>query len=72
MTEKERLEIREYCRLLRLLQAQVERKSQKAVKQRIHAANFPYKKYLEDLEMKLPETIFMKMRIHVIMRKTVC
>ena len=82
MTEKERLEIREFCRLLRLdavaehfeeyvketqscqdyllrlLKTQVDRKSQKAVKQRIRAANFPYKKYLEDLELdSLPEGI---------------
>ena len=82
MKEKERLEIRELCRqlrleavaehfeefakdsadsceyLLRLLRSQMEQKDQKAIEQRIHGANFPYRKYLEDLELAcLPEGI---------------
>ena len=82
MTEKDKLELRECCRvlrlsaiaenfemfaeeetgcqeyLLRLLRAQVELKGQKAVEQRIKAAKFPYRKYLEDLETGcMPEGI---------------
>lgn len=80
--EKDRQEIRELCRILRLsavadhfeeyagepedfpeyllclLRAQIEQKNQKAVEQRIRGAGFPYRKYLEDLELDcLPEGI---------------
>lgn len=82
MIEKERMEIKEYCRILRLgaiaehfeeymsdscscpeyllklLAAQVELKNQNAIEKRIHAAGFPYRKYIEDLELDcLPEGI---------------
>ena len=44
--------------LLRLLRSQVEQKEQKTIEQRIHGANFPYRKYLEDLELDcLPDGI---------------
>ena len=44
--------------LLRLLRSQAEQKDQKAIEQRIRGANFPYRKYLEDLELNcLPEGI---------------
>lgn len=88
MLEKDRLEITEYCRLLKLkavsqnfeeyakettdpadylnklLRAQVETRNRSAIENRIKAAKFPYRKYLEDLDLgcvpdslkkKLPE-----------------
>ena len=86
MAEKNRMEIKEFCRilrlsavaehfeeytadsadyfeyLLRLLRAQTEQKDQKAIEQRIHGANFPYRKYLEDLDLScLPEGIRQKL-----------
>ena len=75
ITEMDRHEIREYCRilhlhafaenfeafskeqtgcqeyLLSLLRAQNDEKNQNGVEKRIRAAKFPYRKYLEDLEL---------------------
>lgn len=88
LTERDRLEIKEYCRILRintiaenyeelakegkgnpeylleLLRLQMDEKNRAAIEKRIKAAKFPYRKYLEDLELdcvpdglkaKLPE-----------------
>lgn len=82
MLEKDRLEITEYCRLLklkaigdnfeeylgddtdpadylrRLLKCQLDENTSKAIERRIRAAKFPYRKYLEDLDMSfVPEPL---------------
>lgn len=76
MLEKDRLEITEYCKHLklkaiaanfeeyakdttgpvdyleRLLRCQVDESNRNGIEKRIKAAKFPYRKYLEDLDMK--------------------
>lgn len=76
MLERDRLEITEYCKLLKLkavagnfeeyakdaadpvsylkqlLKSQIDENNSNAVEKRIRAARFPYRKYLEDLDLK--------------------
>ena len=86
MTEKDRIEIREYCRilglkavsanfeayakeacdhesyLLELLRSQITERENNVVEKRIKAAHFPYRKYIEDLELDcLPESLKLRL-----------
>lgn len=48
--------------LARLLQAQIEEKDHRAIENRIKTANFPYRKYLEDLDLScLPQPLVKKL-----------
>lgn len=86
ITEKDKVEIREYCKelklgavagnfeqfaqdaedyqgyLLSLLRAQIDEKGKAAIEARIRAAGFPYRKYIEDLDLEcMPEGIRKKL-----------